>query len=84
MPNPTHSHGYPSEQSFNLPSKYKHTQPVKVSFFGQAIFPHCWIHKVHFSESKVFYDVNVAMGVNGKTETFRLYNVESDFVFDRD
>ena len=67
-----------------LPSRYQAGDLCKVSYFGQAVFPHCWIHKVHFSNAKVFYDLNVMMSIGGKSQSFRLYNVESDFIFDRD
>lgn len=66
-----------------LPSRYQPGDQCKVEYFQQAVFPHCWVHKVHFSNSKVFYDLNVMMSVEGRSQSFRLYNVESDFVLDR-
>lgn len=73
-------------KAFNmkLPSKYQVNDHVRLDFFDAGFVKNCTIIKVHFTESKVLYDVDVTIGtdVNGKPNKTRLYNIDSCFVVD--
>lgn len=68
-----------------LPSRFKHGDKVTLDFEDAGDVHNCTIIKVHFSESKVLYDVEVAYkyldssqpNVKGFT---RIYNVDSCYV----
>lgn len=58
-----------------LPSQHQINDFVKLDFDAAGHIIHCKVIKIHFTESKVLYDVLLT---NMPT---RLYNIESDFVF---
>jgi len=65
-----------------LPSHFQIDDPVRLAFGDAGGVINCRVIKVHFSDSKVFYDVDVEMHFAGEEEKFytRLYNVDSAFV----
>lgn len=69
------------------PSRYKHGDKVILNFFTSGTISNCKIIKVHFTESKVLYDVEVEMIIKNDIEGdkpyhTRLYNIDSLFVSD--
>lgn len=56
-----------------LPSRFQIGNLVELTFYGSGEVRNCEIIKVHFTESKVLYDVQVA-------ELTRLYNIDSCYV----
>lgn len=76
-----------------LPARFDFGDPVVVYFGTTAIIKNCTIIKVHFTETKVSYDVEVkwrhiesadlySAGVDKERElTSRLYNLDSEVVF---
>lgn len=68
-----------------LPSKFKHGDKVILNFEKSGKIKNCTVIKVHFSESKVLYDVQVGYKyvdssnpvINGFT---RIYNIDSCYV----
>lgn len=56
-----------------LPSRFQIGEKVELAFYGNGEVKNCEVIKVHFTESKVLYDVQVA-------ELTRLYNVDSCYV----
>lgn len=76
----------------SLMSRYAINDKVKLNFFSAGIIDNCRIIKIHFTESKVLYDVEIEMLIPippiGGTETTeystRLYNIDSSFVIDKD
>lgn len=68
----------------NIPFKYKNGDHVRLDFFNAGFVKNCTIIKVHFTDSKVLYDVDVTIGtdVNGAPNKTRLYNIDSCFVVD--
>lgn len=64
-----------------LPSRYKHNDPVFFKFGGVEICAN--IHAVHFTVSKVKYDLDLfCVSADGEDYT-RIYNVDSVYVVDR-
>ncbi len=81
------------EVDLKLPSRFQIGDKVKLDFYGSGNVENCKVIKVHFTESKVLYDVDV----NGNFDTLkdvidqeevklnnswstRLYNIDSVFV----
>lgn len=76
-----------------LPSRFQNGDPVVVYLGTAGIIQNCVVIKVHFTESKVLYDVevrwqhlesadNVSAGVDKERYLFdRLYNLDSAVVF---
>lgn len=64
-----------------LPSRFQNGDKVEVNFGDAGRIGNCEIIKVHFTESKVLYDVKTSWKLEGggKAET-RFYNVDSAFV----
>lgn len=67
-----------------LPSAHQIGAKVELRF-GETIVKGCRIIKVHFTESKVLYDVDVTVVTeyskgDSLSYSTRLYNIESDFV----
>lgn len=66
-----------------LPSAHQLGDKVFVSFGAQGIIKNCEVIKIHFTESKVLYDLEVSGDyeepMDGRWST-RLYNVDSLFV----
>lgn len=67
-----------------LPSAHQIKQKVQVNLLDAGMIKNCEIAKVHFSESKVMYDIYVRMThpVTSKDIWTRLYNLDSTFVED--
>lgn len=76
-----------------LPSRFQINDSVKLNFGDSGTVTNCKIIKVHFTESKVLYDVEVKGNFNHLLDTVdhedlkinntwytRLYNVDSCFV----
>lgn len=74
------------ENRNHLPSRFQITDKVKCNWFNSFVIEEAEVLKVHFSESKVMYDLIVFINVpeqNGEpaTQTFtRLYNVDSSLL----
>lgn len=68
-----------STQTQTLPSAHQLEDKVTVSFGKSGVLLNCEVIKVHFSPSKVMYDVEVEFEVEGDDEPrfTRLYNVDS-------
>lgn len=73
----------------DLPSRFQLSDKVTIDFGTCGKIENCIIIKVHFTNSKVLYDVEFygktigEININqGKPENFttRLYNIDSDFV----
>lgn len=62
-----------------LPSKFQIKDLVSIEM-GLILIPNCRILKVHFSEKKVLYDVEIMYETGQVT---RMYNVDSVFVVER-
>ncbi len=61
-----------------LPSRFQIGNTVELDFFDNGVIKKCHVIKVHFTQDKVLYDVEIDMAsVNART---RLYNVDSAFV----
>lgn len=68
-----------------LPSRFQHGDPVVVHFRKSGIIQNCKVIKIHFTESKVSYDLEVKWeGEDGDMYTDRLYNIDSAVVFPPD
>lgn len=66
-----------------LPSQFQVNDRVKLDFFKEGTVTGCKIIKIHFSESKVLYDVEISSTYKNKPDekwSTRLYNVDSNFV----
>jgi hypothetical protein len=82
--------------TLTLPSHHQIGDSVVVYFGTSGVIKNCKVIKVHFTESKVFYDVEVkwkhaeyadkiSAGVDkGRELTDRLYNLDSAVVFSPD
>jgi hypothetical protein len=57
-----------------LPSRFGHNEAVRLDFGDSGHVDGCKIAKIHFTESKVLYDVTIT------ALNTRLYNVDSCFV----
>ena len=70
------------DQAIKLPSAHQIGHKVNVLFDGNGRLSNCEIIKVHFSESKVMYDLEVPIeAINGKSrDATRIYNVDSVFI----
>lgn len=76
-------HSMPADESPGvlLPSRFKHNDPVFFKFGNIEIC--ATIHAVHFTISKVKYDLDLFHAdANGEDYT-RIYNVDSVYVVDR-
>lgn len=74
-----------SSQRQKLPSRFFFGDPVIVHFRKSGIIQNCTVIKIHFTESKVSYDLEVKWeGDDGNTYTDRLYNIDSTVVFPPD
>lgn len=64
-----------------LPSTHQFGDEVNVTFFNNGVFTGTVV-KIHFTESKVFYDLEVEFKYKGLDElgSTRVYNVDSAFV----
>lgn len=70
---------------YKLPSEHQVDDVVDVSFGSTGFIKECRVIKVHFSDSKVLYDVSVPVvceNLEGNTNTSftRIYNIDSAFV----
>lgn len=76
--------GILNQKETTLPSKYQINDNVRLDFFDAGFVKNCTVIKVHFTDSKVLYDVDVTIGtdVNGKPNKTRLYNIDSCFLVD--
>lgn len=65
-----------------LPSRFQNGDKVKLCFSNAGELTNAEVIKVHFSESKVLYDVELAIAIIETDELYhtRLYNVDSVFV----
>lgn len=64
-----------------LPSRYKHNDPVFFKFGDVKIC--AMIHAVHFTISKVKYDLDLFSVTTDGEDSTRIYNVDSVYVVDR-
>lgn len=67
-----------------LPSRFQNRDIVSVYLNSETVIPRCKVTKVAFSDSKVFYDVEVVVGVD-IDQTFkytRLHSIDSAHVDD--
>lgn len=69
-----------SQSVRRLPSRFQIDDKVELNFNDAGQINNCEIIKVHFSESKVLYDVEIAFHVEKEEFSTRLYNVDSCFV----
>lgn len=72
-------------QDRKLPSAYQIEDKVNVSFGEAGSIQGCEVIKIHFSHSKVMYDISVPILVEGLQHDeyiahTRLYNIDSCFV----
>lgn len=69
---------YRHQEDFTkLPSQYQIKDLVSVDF-GDVQIPNCRVFKVHFTESKVLYDLEIMLGES--KHVTRIYNIDSYFV----
>lgn len=73
------------ESVSKLPSRYQIDDKVVVSFGLSGRIENCKVIKVHFTKSKVLYDIEIAIeceDLDGKESTSytRVYNIDSCFV----
>lgn len=64
----------------NLPSRFQISDQVTINFYDAGKVVNCEIIKVHFTDRKVLYDVEVMMNGDDAEVTTRLYNIDSCFV----
>ncbi len=77
--------GFPFKEHTNFPSRYKHGEKVMLNLFNYGKIP-AKITKIHFSESSIFYDLEIYM-INEKANECkdiytRIHNIESIHVCD--
>lgn len=62
-----------------LPSQYQIGDSVSLEFYQSGLIRNAEIFKVHFTDSKVLYDVFIPLStdINGKVDYTRLYNIDS-------
>lgn len=68
-----------------LPSQFKHGDKVFIQIGNCGKIGNGKIIKVHFSDRKVLYDVEICYKYNDSDEIkglTRLYNIKSDFIFE--
>lgn len=64
-----------------LPSAFQVGWEVCLQFGDGEIIRSCWVTKVLFSRSKVFYDIEIAVRVKGEIQSMtRIHSVDSAFV----
>lgn len=64
-----------------LPSAFQVGWEVCLQFGDGEIIRSCWVTKVLFSRSKVFYDIEIAVRVEGVIQSMtRIHSVDSAFV----
>lgn len=69
------------QHTTKLPSKHQIGHPVTVVFHPAKMLRDCEVIKVHFTESKVLYDLELMYHDNNGKKCFtRLYNIEEEFV----
>jgi len=61
-----------------LPSRFQIGDSVELEFYGNGRIKNCKVIKVHFTESKVLYDVSV--NHPAEDNYTRLYNIDSVFI----
>jgi hypothetical protein len=67
-------------EPLKLPSKFQ-VKEICSLLYGAIYIPNCRILKVHFSEDKVMYDVEIMYKVeDGKNQVSRVYNIDSAHV----
>lgn len=63
-----------------LPSQFQNGDQVSLNFHDAGKVVNCEVIKVHFTDRKVLYDVEVMMNGDDAEVTTRLYNIDSCFV----
>lgn len=80
MNSPNDAH---TAHELKLPSRFTFGDPVIVYFGTAGIVKNCRVIKIYFTESKVFYDVEVKWQSTPESGTWtdRLYNIDSANVY---